>query len=163
MLHVHIITFLIFFSVLTHSEAILFELPLTLDGIELDNKIQYRGGEDVAVVVAKFLKSNAITPNQEMVNALNNRLIEELRARATDVDGKQELFRVPFKIKNEILEMVVYDKTPVLLLASNFCVSNVKMLDQEEISVAQCCETVIQMTDDLHNKILSSLKNNDAL
>ena len=139
------------------GQSVLFEIPVALDNRQLP-PLSYDGGRDPAIVVANYMQANNIKPEQALVNALNNRLIRELKTRSTAVEGKAELFRVPFKLQDQMLELPIFSNMSVLLLASHFCVENIKILDVEGISVAQCCETVIKLTDDLHDNILSTMK-----
>ena len=142
---------------LPFSSAILFDIPVSLDNKKLP-PIEYAGGNDPAVVVAQYMLSNSIQPDQALVNSLNNRVIQELQRLASDTVGKEELFTVPFKLGTDMLEMVVYDSMPVLLLASNFCVQQIQTLDEHALTVAECCETVLLLTNDLHDQILLGMK-----
>ena len=139
------------------SKAVLFSIPVSLDDKQLP-PLEYLGGSDVADIVARFMVDNKISPEQSTVVALNNRLSQELHSRAKATVGKEELFRVPFTLGAETFELPIYEKMPVLLLASDFCVQRVKILDEYEVTVAECCDTVLKLTDELHDQLLSASK-----
>ena len=153
-MHLSVLLHLLLATV-THS--VLFSIPVSLDGQELP-MLSYVGGSDIAQTVASYLIKNQINTDQDMTNAINKRLISELNIRASDVEGKQELFKVPFTLGKETFELPIYEKMSVLLLASNFCVTHVSILDESGISVGQCCETVIMMTDEIHDRLLKVSK-----
>ena len=139
------------------SKAALFSIPVSLDDKQLP-PLEYLGGSDVADIVARFMVDNKISPEQSTVVALNNRLSQELHSRAKAIVGKEELFRVPFTLGAETFELPIYEKMPVLLLASDFCVQRVKILDEYEVTVAECCDTVLKLTDELHDQLVSASK-----
>ena len=139
---------------LVSVSSVLFSLPVSLDDKQLP-PLEYLGGSDVADIVAKFMVDNDISPDQTTVVALNNRLTQELHSRATSTAGKEELFRVPFQLGAEtFLELPIFEKMSVLLLASDFCVSHVEILDEYEVTVAECCDTVLKLTNELHDQLL---------
>jgi len=138
----------------------LFEIPVSLDQKSLPS-IHYDGGSDPAQTVAAYLIANDLKPQQDLVNALNKRVISMLHTLATNTAGKELLFNVPFTLGSVTYELPLYEKMSVLLVASNFCVTHVNMLDTYEISVAECTSTVIQLTDDLHDRLLSYATSED--